>query len=65
MKRTKLVDQWKFLDKNDLATLNVGRGTIEVFDPDTQKPVPHTLLPVYVDMIKEAYERGLAHRPLY
>lgn len=65
MKREKLIDQWKYLGQGDLSTLNVGAGTIEVLDPETENMVPHRLLPLYVQMIKEAYERGLARKPLY
>jgi hypothetical protein len=65
MKRTMLYDQYKYLADVDLATLNVGAGTIEVLDESTQKMIPHKLNGAVVSMIKYAYERGLKHQPLY
>lgn len=65
MKRTKLAEQWSRLDAIDLATLNVGKGTIEVLDPKTQKMVPHKLTGVQLSLVKYAYERGLKQQPLY
>jgi hypothetical protein len=64
-KRTYLDDQWKFLDANDLSSLNVGKGTLDVLDPETQEIVPHKLRGATLDLIKYAYERGLANKPLY
>ena len=63
MKRTMLTDQWKFLAGIDMATLNVGAGTIDVVD-DKDVVSRHKLLPLYVQLIKHAYERGLKHEPL-
>ena len=65
MKRTTLIDQWRYLGEGDLASLNVGAGTIEVLDPETEENVRHKLLPIYVQMLKYAYERGLARKPLF
>jgi hypothetical protein len=65
MKRTMLIDQWRYLGEGDLSSLNVGAGTIEVLDLDTEENERHKLLPLYVQLIKYAYERGLAHKPLY
>jgi hypothetical protein len=65
MKRTTLIDQWRYLGEGDLQSLNVGAGTIEVLDPETEENVRHKLLPIYVQMLKYAYERGLAHKPLF
>ena len=65
MKRTYLNDQWKFLDASDLATLNVGKGTIEVLDPETHKRVPYKLHNAVLDIIKHAYERGLQNKSLF
>jgi hypothetical protein len=65
MKRTVLAEQWVRLDSIDLATLNVGRGTIEVLDTETQKMVPHKLTGVQLSLIKHAYECGLKRQALY
>lgn len=65
MRRTYLDDQWNFLESADLATLNVGRGTVEVLDPTTKKVVPHKLRQSHLDLIKFAYERGLKQQALY
>jgi hypothetical protein len=65
MKRVKLNEQYRFLADLDLATLNVGAGTIEVLDEDTEQMVPHKLTGVQISLIKYAYERGLQRKPLY
>lgn len=65
MKRIELAAQWRYLEEKDLATLNVGRGTIEVHELKTGKMIPHRLTRVQLALIKYAYERGLKSLPLY
>lgn len=65
MARQKLVHQFRYVDPSDLATLNVGAGTIDITGDGDGKIERFRLLPIYVQMIKEAYERGLARKPLY
>lgn len=65
MKRAFLGDDYKYLEDRDLSSLNVGKGTIEVLDPDSQVDVPFKLTGVQISLVKYAYERGLKRLPLY
>lgn len=66
MKRTKLESQYNFLEPRDLATLNVGRATLDVFELGTDKLAGrHKLTPLTVDLIRHAYECGLNKKALF
>lgn len=53
---------WQFLDACDLATLDIGAGTITVIDPQGGKDAHYKLHRVYHDIAKAAYERGIRQR---
>lgn len=60
--KNQLHTDWKFLDSNDLATLDIGAGTVTVTDIDTGKGKKYRIHRVYHDIAKAAYERGIKNR---
>lgn len=66
MKRELLTDQFNYLEDGDLCTLNVGAGTIEVWENESDaKPVTYKLSKAMLDIVKYAYERGLKTQSLF
>jgi hypothetical protein len=57
MKRKKLHDDWSRLGKEGVQSLDIPHGTVTMTDGD--KTTVYRLDGVYVELLKEAYMRGL------
>lgn len=58
-------NEYHFLDARDFETLNVGRGTIDVFDSAGKLMGRHKLPKATTDLIRYAYQQGLNKKALF
>lgn len=58
-KKRKLHDDWERIEDSEVASLDIGKGTVEVFETEeSEMPIVYQIDEVYLQLLREAYKRG-------